>query len=177
MRILLTSLIFAVCLTALACFSERVPHTPLETFKTYVKAVKKKDTTTMKLLLTSETLKAHEQEAKTMGTTVDDIIKRESLIGESQTAIEFRNEKIDGERATLEVKNSSDRWETIFFLNEGGEWKIDKKGSADNLLREIEEENRKADEQYQINNPPANNNSIPHLDANGTANINSPSVN
>jgi len=145
----------------LACAPDQKAATPLETFKTYTKAQKKKDTTTMKLLLTSETLKAHEQEAKAMGTTVDDIIKRESIVGESQTAVEFRNEKIDGERATLEVKNSFGSWEKIFFLLEGGEWKIDKKGSADNLMREIEEENRKADEINNINSLPQNDNSFP----------------
>lgn len=176
MRILLTSLILTILGTALACFSERIPATPVETFKTYTKALKKKDTTTMKLLLSSETLKAHEQEAKAIGTTVDDIVKRESLIGESQTAVEFRNEKIDGERATLEVKNSSDRWETIFFLNESGEWKIDKKGSADNLLREIEEENRKADELNNINSSPSIDNSFPTPQPVEPINANSASV-
>lgn len=91
----------------LGCAGEQKPATPLETFKTYTKAQKKKDTTTMKLLLSAETLKAHEQEAKVMGVTVDDIVKREAIVGETQTSVEFRNEKIDGERATLEVKNAA----------------------------------------------------------------------
>lgn len=161
MRNLLTLLILTATSLALACAPDDKAATPLETFKTYTKAQKKKDTTTMKLLLTAETLKAHEQEAKAMGTTVDDIIKRESIVGEAQTAVEFRNEKIDGEKATLEVKNSFGSWETIFFSRENGEWKIDKKGSADNLLREIEEENRKADEKNNINSSPMNDNSFP----------------
>ena len=43
---------------------EQKPATPLETFKTYTKAIKAKDTATMKLLLSDATLKMHEQEAK-----------------------------------------------------------------------------------------------------------------
>ena len=107
----------------------------------------------MKALLTAETLKMHEQEAKSMGTTVDEIIKREMIVAEGQKLVEFRNEKIDGERATLEVKNSFGEWETIYFLLEGGIWKIDKKGYADQLLKEIEEENRQIDEEMNVNRP------------------------
>ena len=177
MRNLLTILILTAGAIALACAPDEKAATPLETFKTYIKAQKKKDTTTMKLLLTAETLKAHEQEAKAMGTTVDDIIKRESMIGESQTAVEFRNEKIDGERATLEVRNSFGTWETIFFLLERGEWKIDKKGSADNLIREIEEENRKADERNQLNSLPDNTNGFLTPEPFDAGNTNRPSVN
>ena len=112
-----------------------------------------KDTTTMKLLLSSETIKMHEQEAKAMGTTVDEIVKRESIFSEGQKVVELRNEKIDGDRARLEVKNSMGIWETIYFIRELGEWKIDKKAYADELLKEIEEENRQMDEEMNINRP------------------------
>jgi len=107
----------------------------------------------MKRLLTNETVKMHEQEAKSMGTTVDEIIKREMIVAEGQKVVEFRNEKIDGERATLEVKNSFGDWETIYFLLEGSIWKIDKKGFADQLLKEVEEENRQRDEEMNVNRP------------------------
>jgi len=107
----------------------------------------------MKRLLTDETVKMHEKEAKSMGTTVDEIVKREMIVAEGQKVVEFRNEKIDGERATLEVKNSFGDWETIYFLFEGGGWKIDKKGYADQLLKEIEEENRQTDEEMNLNRP------------------------
>jgi len=107
----------------------------------------------MKLLLSSETLKMHEQEAKAMGMTVDDIVKQESLVTEDQTAVEYRNEKIDGERATLEVKDPYRNWQTVHFVFENGQWKIDKKGAADQLLKEIEEENRLTDEQMNTNRP------------------------
>jgi hypothetical protein len=86
-----------------------------------------KDTTTMKLLLSADTIKMHEQEAKAMGITVDEIVKRETIFSEGQKVVELRNEKIDGDKATLEVKNSMGRWETVYFIRENGDWKIDKK--------------------------------------------------
>ncbi len=59
----------------------------------------------MKLLLSAETIKMHELEAKAQSVTVDDIVKRETLFSEGQTTVKLRNEKIDGETATLEVEN------------------------------------------------------------------------
>ena len=72
-RILILSLAayFAGC-------GQQKPATPLETFKTYTKAIKQKDTTTMKLLLSDATMKMHEKEAKAQGVTLDDIVKRET---------------------------------------------------------------------------------------------------
>lgn len=129
----------------LSC-SDREPATPVETFKTYVKAIQQKDTTTMKVLLSRETMKMHEQEAKAQNVTVDDIVKRETIFAEGQTKVEFRNEKVEGDRATLEVKNSFGSWETIPFVREDGEWKIDKKGYAEQILMESEQGDQQLNE-------------------------------
>jgi hypothetical protein len=153
MRILLTLLVFCVGAAGLGCSSESEPSTPRKTFEAYIRALKQKNTAAMKALLTDETIKMHEQEAKSMGTTVDEIVKREMIVAEGQKVVEFRNEKIDGDRATLEVKNSFGDWETVYFLLERGRWKIDKKGYADQLLKEIEEENRQTDEEMNVNRP------------------------
>ncbi len=139
-------IIFAVAVTMLACSGEQKAATPVETFKTYTKAIKAKDTTTMKLLLSDATIRMHQQEAKAQGVTVDDIVKRETLFSESQKSVEFRNEKIDGEKATIEVKNSFGSWETLPFVREDGVWKIDKVGFANQMQNDIEEQNRKMDE-------------------------------
>ena len=153
MRILLSLVILCLGAAALACSGENTPSSPRKTFEAYIRALKQKDTARMKALLTAETIKMHEQEAKSMGTTVDEIIKREMIVSEGQKIVEFRNEKIDGERATLEVKNSFGEWEIVYFLLERGEWKIDKKGYADQLLKEIDEKNREIDEEMNINRP------------------------
>ena len=143
--LIVTILAVGGLLTA-ACSPERQPATPVETFQTYVKAFKKKDITTMKLLLSKDTIKMHEQEAKAEGVNLDDVVKRDSMLGEGQTTVEYRNEKIDGDKATLEYKNSYGIWERIPFVKEDDEWKIDKKGYADQIEREVEQNNQQFDE-------------------------------
>lgn len=146
------AVIAALCLVVLLGCS-RPPSTPVETFKTYVKAIKAKDVKAMRLLLSEATLKMHERQAVAQGTTVDEIVKRETLFTENQRTVEFRDEKIEGDKATLMVKNSYGSWETVPFVKEDGVWKIDKKGFADRMIIDIEQENdRKLDDL--INQPP-----------------------
>ena len=99
----------------------------------------------MKVLLSKDSLKMSEQEAKAQGVSVDEIVKRETLFNPDQTTVEFRNEKAEGDRATLEVKNSFGVWETVPFVKEDGVWKIDKKGYADQMLQDIEQSDKNLD--------------------------------
>ena len=133
-------LLFALILTVMSCSGDKKPATPLETFKTYTKAIKAKDTNTMKLLLSNATVKMHEKEAKSQGVNIDDIVKRETLFAENQKELFFRDEKIDGEKATLEVKNSYGAWEKVPFVLEDGVWKIDKVGFADQMQNDVQDE-------------------------------------
>lgn len=135
-----------VGLFAAGCSGDKQAATPVETFQTYVKALKKKDLTTVKLLLSKDTIKMHEQEAKAEGLNLDDIVKRDTLLGEGQSTVEYRNEKIDGDKATLEFKGAGGIWETLPFVREDGEWKIDKKGYADDLERDVEQNAQQSDE-------------------------------
>ena len=146
MRFLYISLLISIVLFGVSCTAEPKPDTPLESFKAYVNAVKQKDTTRMKLLLSAESIKMHEQEAKSQNLTLDDIVRRETLFTEGQKTVEFRNQKIEGEKATLEVKNSFGSWETVPFVREDDEWKIDKKGYADRLMQESEQRNQQMDD-------------------------------
>jgi hypothetical protein len=150
------SRILIFCLAAAVLVGcSRTPSTPLETFKTYTKAIKAKDTAAMKTLLSAATLKMHEQEAKAQGVSVDDIVKRETLFGESQKSVEYRNEKIDGDKATLQVKTQYGSWETVPFVREDGEWKIDKQGYANQMIQDMDESNRKLDELINGNTAPS----------------------
>jgi hypothetical protein len=136
---------FSLTVFLISCGAQK-PATPLETFKTYTKAIKQKDITTMKLLLSEKTIKMHEMEAKAQGVTLDEIVKRETLFNENQKSVEYRDEKIDGDKATLMVKTSFGSWETLPFVREDGVWKIDKQGYANQLLREAEDSNQRLDE-------------------------------
>ena len=136
--------IFTLALFLISCGGQK-PSTPLETFKSYTKAIKQKDTTMMKVLLSDASIKMHEQEAKAQNLNVDDIVKRQTLFSETQTSVEHRNEKIEGDRATLEVKNSFGVWETVPFVKEDGTWKIDKQGFANQMMQEVEQNNQKID--------------------------------
>jgi len=124
----------------LACSSApKKTLSPLETLKAYGNAYKRKDITAMKLLLSQETLKMHEQEAKSQNVTVDDIVKRETLFSENQTSADFRNEKTEDEKATVEMKDSMGIWNTVQFIKEEGVWKIDRKGFATQIQQDVEQ--------------------------------------
>ena len=146
MRLLVKIFVIGGLFAALSCGGQEVPDTPLQAFKTYTRAVKAKDTTTMKMLLSNESLKMHEQEAKAQGVNVDDIVKRESLFNADQTTVEFRNEKVDGDKASIEVKDTFGIWITVPFIREDGVWKIDLKGEADEILDQQQHSDKKLDE-------------------------------
>jgi hypothetical protein len=120
--------------------------TPSDTFKEYVKASKKKDPTAMKILLSSATMKMHEQEAKAQNTTVDEIVKRETLLAPNQTTVEYRNEVINGDKASIQFKNAYGSWETLPFVKEDSQWKIDKAGYANQVIQQMDESNRRLDD-------------------------------
>lgn len=155
MRLLFSTLVFSIAVIAISCASESKPDTPLESFKAYINAVKQKDTTKMKMLLSAESIKMHEQEAKSQNVTLDDIVRRETLFSEGQKTVEFRNQTIAGEKASLEVKNSFGTWETVPFVREDDEWKIDKKAYAERMLQDVEQNNQQMDDFINQGKPPA----------------------
>ena len=100
----------------------------------------------MKRLLSEASIKMSEQEAKSQNVTVDEIVKRESLFSKDQKTVEFRNEKIDGDKATIEMKNSFDSWNTVPFVREDGVWKIDKQGIANRMMQDFEQSDKRLDD-------------------------------
>ncbi|HQZ81727.1 MAG TPA: DUF4878 domain-containing protein [Pyrinomonadaceae bacterium] len=137
-----------------ACGAPKPPASPVETFETYVKALKKKDYTSAKILLSASTIKMHEQEAKAQNTTADDIIKRGSLVADGQTNVKYRNEKIEGDKAAIEVQNSFQEWETIHFVREDGVWKLDIAASAQDIIKDIDDQDKIFDQLSNSNAQP-----------------------
>lgn len=99
----------------------------------------------MKLLLSEETIKMHEQEAKSQNLTLDDIVQRETLFLPDQKVVEFRNEKIDGDKATIELKNQYGSYDTVYFVKEEDGWKIDKQGFANQMMEQNDQKNNELD--------------------------------
>ena len=153
MRLLSLIVLFSIAAAAAACGGSQ-PSTPKQTFETYIRAMKAKDYSSMKILLSAATIKMHEQEAKAQGTNVDEIIKRQALLAPDQKTVEYRNEKVEGDKATLQYKNTYGAWETMPFVKEDGVWKIDKQGYADQLLNDINEDNRRIEEMINGNRQP-----------------------
>jgi hypothetical protein len=146
MRFYFKFIILIPAIFFLACAGDSEPSTPLETLKAYTTAIKKKDTTKMKLLLSKDSIKMAKQEADAQGVTLDEVVKRETLFNESQSTVEFRNEKIDGDKATIEMKDSFSSWNTVPFVREDGVWKIDKQGIANQMMQDFEQNNKRLDD-------------------------------
>lgn len=128
-----------------ACANKPKLETPLDTLKTYTQAIKKNDVKTMKSLLSDASLKMSEKEAASQNVPLDEIIKRETLFNGTQTSLTFRNEKTEDDKATIEVENSFNSWDTVFFIKEDGVWKIDKQGAANQMMQQIDQQNKQLD--------------------------------
>jgi hypothetical protein len=167
----------------LACSSNQTPSTPIETLKTYLQAIKKKDVIKMKALLSKGSIKMAEDEAKAQNIKLDDVILRETLFSPNQKEIKVKNTKIDGETATIEVENSFGSFDRIPFVKEDGVWKIAKDKFADEFQKQVEEEQRKAFEEKTPEETPlpdntnTNSNSNSEVKTNSNSNQNLPSGN
>ncbi len=143
---------------ALNCGGNSNPATPVETLKAYTAAVKLKDVKMMKMLLSEASLKLHAEQAKAQNVSIDEIIQRETLFSEAQRVFDYRNEKIEGDKATVEVKNEMGGWDIVHFVKESELWKIDKKGFSDEIINQNEEAEKKLDEQIESEREGANTN-------------------
>jgi hypothetical protein len=114
----------AIALAASAC-SMLSHSSPAATFKAFFEASKKKDVAGIKRGLSKGTLDMLDKLAKEQNKSTDDMLKDVYKEDKGETFPETQNEKINGDTATLEVKNDkTGKWETLPFVKEDGEWKI-----------------------------------------------------
>lgn len=113
------------------------PKSPTQTLKNFVAATQKKDVEIMKKSLSSGTLKMHETLALIKSKTLDEtIISSDGVGGSYEKMPETRNEKINGDTATLEVKSEkTGEWDTLYFVKEADEWKIAFDKSLEEMLK------------------------------------------
>jgi hypothetical protein len=123
----MTALVMAALLTVgLAACGGKKASTPTEAFKLFYEAAKNKDVTTLKRVMTKETIAEMEREAKGKNKSLDDFLSEESQKGLPPAMPLMGEEKIEGDKATLQFKSDekAPNWGTAAFLKEDGEWKV-----------------------------------------------------
>jgi hypothetical protein len=97
--------------------------TPTDAYKTAFAIRQRKDSQALRRVLSKEILEFFTEMGKAEGKSLDEMLK--DLTERPQAgAPETRNEKINGNRATLEYKDEKGEWEEMDFEKEGGEWKL-----------------------------------------------------
>jgi hypothetical protein len=140
-------IILILAISLVGCSFTRKASTPLEALQTYTVARKKKDVSGMRSILSKGSIKMLEDEAKSQNRPLDEVIINDTLFPETVTSVQFKDEKIDGETATIEVKNQFGMWDRVPFILENGTWKIAKERYADELLKQSDEQMKQLDEQ------------------------------
>ena len=128
------SLLFAL----VAC--NLTSSSPTATFKAFYEAQKKKDVDGMKKTLSKSSIQMIETAAKAQGKTVDKALTEgfESPGGKSDKMPETRNEKIDGDNATLEVQDEdTKKWSKVYFVKEEKNWKIALDKTIEELFKQL----------------------------------------
>src|SRR5690349_4205137 len=98
---------------------------PTATFKNFYEAQKKKDVEGMKKTLSKSSLAMMEKAAKEQNKTVDKALSEGFEASKTDKMPDTRNEKIDGDNATLEVLNDdTKKWDKVYFVKEDKDWKI-----------------------------------------------------
>jgi hypothetical protein len=134
----------AICLTLLillltvaGCSSESpAPGTPTEALMAYVSAQQQGDIATMKRLLSRGSIAFIETNARVQNKTVDDILRDETRVKIANLPV-TRNEKIDGETATVEVRDdTTGQFDLVYpFVREDGVWKLARDKQIEALLK------------------------------------------
>lgn len=133
-----------ICAMALILFAvvacKLSSSSPTATFKAFYEAQKKKDVEGMKKTLSKSSLAMMEKAAKDQNKTVDKALTEgmESPGANTDKMPETRNEKIDGDNATLEVQNDqTKKWDKVYFVKEEKEWKIALDKTIEELLKNL----------------------------------------
>lgn len=97
--------------------------TPTEAYKTAYAARQKKDVQGLKRVLSKDIIGFFEMIAEAEKKTLEDELQELTVKPQAPTD-ETRNEKIDGDTATLEYPDDKGNWKTMDFVKEGNDWKL-----------------------------------------------------
>ena len=96
--------------------------TPTEAYKTAHAARQKKDVALLKRAMSKDALEFFEMMTEP-GKTIDDTLLKLTETPQAATD-ESRNEKISGDKATIEYPDANGKWKTMDFVKEGSDWKL-----------------------------------------------------
>lgn len=131
-------------LFAVGCQMGQQAKSPTDTFKAFVEAGRKKDTAAVKQMLSKGSLKMAEDNAKAQNKSVDEILSSRETQDMKATP-ESRNEKINGDSATIEIKNDvTGTWDTMYFAKEDGQWKLALDKAMQEIMKKFEEQMKNA---------------------------------
>lgn len=118
---------------------------PTEAFKTYIMATVNKDVETLKKSLSKASLELIEKSAKEQGKSIEEILTGGAVQNESKKVPDVRNEKITGNTATVEFKDSSmPDFLTMPLIKEDGTWKVALDTFQKELLEKLSRELKNA---------------------------------
>lgn len=102
-------------------------QSPLETLKAWQTAINKNDIEGFKKTLSKAVLKKYEGVDANNTPRINALFADLTALYENYLPMPFktRNEEINGDTATYEVRDYGYKWQTIVFRNEDGEWKIE----------------------------------------------------
>ncbi len=124
MKIYQAVIILWCALALTACSTANSAVSPAATLNGFVEASKNKDVEMLKKLLSKGSMEAVEKVAVAKNTTVDKILVN-NVSASLKELPETRNEKIEGDTASIEIKNKIvDTYEIIPFVKEDGIWKV-----------------------------------------------------
>lgn len=98
---------------------------PTDTIRAFNDAIIQKDAAKIKSFLSRASLKSVQQNAKRIGKTVDEILTTDNA-APMPAEREMQNEKVDGNKATVEVKNTVlGSFDNFHLVKEDGNWRVD----------------------------------------------------
>ena len=152
--VLLIAVLFAAC-----NLNKSSANSPSDVLKQYVAASQRGDIAMMKSLLSKSSLAFIEEKARPVKLTVDDVLRKETEV-KLQSTVETRNEKIEGDTATVEVKNpATGEFDIKYpFVKEDGAWKLARDKYIEEELKKASDEiNKKlANSAFSNSNSPVN---------------------
>lgn len=104
--------------------SSQTAATPTETARRLFDAIKNKDVTTLKASMSKKSLDAMEKSAKQENKSLDDVLT--VFLSQSKMPDKFdaHNEKINGDKASVEVADIKGNYAPMDFVKEDGAWKV-----------------------------------------------------